>query len=176
MKMFALVLGVLAVSGAMAQDAVKHALPAQIAIVQGACPVGMSAERQPSGQVVRAAGAVVFPPKVSGAAISVVLVAPAGKMFHRAEVEVEYSVPQSGLTPVEVRMGGVAKPSAVRMKRFTLEQAVGAARLEDRLDMGEAGTITKVRLVSATYMDGSGLDDGAGCSVRPSALMLVAGN
>lgn len=177
MKLLGALFGVVVVAGAAAQDSgAKAILVEQVMVtLPGGCPVAMSAGRQAWGKIVYAAGGPSGMAKSvpDGASVSLVLVPPSGKTIRMAQVEVEYRLPHRGLVPAEVKLGETTSDQ-FRRRQFTVQGASGSGRIEESLSIGKAGTIVSVRLLGATYQDGSALTDVGNCLVKPSPVMLVA--
>lgn len=101
----------------------------------------------------------------------------AGSRVKSVELRVSYlplklrSMPVDAMTATPVTM-----PEMEREKTFVLDRVAGT-RVGGDLLVGPAATITRVRLVSVTYEDGSTWHEpvNGACAVVPSRIMLVAG-
>jgi hypothetical protein len=144
----------------------------------------MKAERQASGQrewiVSLEDGLQLQHPntRANNAGVHVELVGFKSKPIRQAEVAVYYMAP--GIHSLQVgQASDAAVPTSDLKKTFVLSAADGEsnALLAGSLLVGNAASITRVRLLRVEYSDGSTWQptSASACTVQPGLLMAVAG-
>jgi hypothetical protein len=151
------------------------------------CPVGMTAERQASGQrewIVSLEDALQPQrpnTRANKAGVRVELNEFTGKAIKQAEVAVYYMAPGIHSLLVGQAASGQSSDAPVPdlKKTFVLSAADGEPklRLAGSLLVSNAASITRVRLLSIEYADGSRWQTTSSsyCTVEPGLLMAVAG-
>lgn len=139
------------------------------------CPVGMTAERQATGATqwvvsLEDARVPAAEARAHASRMGVRVGLKALLAFREAKVAVSYQVPPAGVMLVD---GAVSTET----KTFALSAGDDPAQeLERSLLLGTGINVTRVRLLSLTYADGTVWQPGANfsCSVRVSHLLPVA--
>ena len=174
MRLAILTLPLLATLTAFAQ--VQSVSPAaeRAAVVQGSCPVSMSARQVGITRMYQALATTAKPdPLATPSGLHVELKPSANSPLQRAELIVHYRLPEERAIPVNQQSAAAKELS----KTYTLIAADGdELKLTGYLRVGSLANITHVTIRSIEFADGTKWQPSASgsCSVAPSPLVLVA--